>query len=239
MVALTQSPGLEFPPPTAKWKLARMVVTRFALGAVLMGALLFATAGTFRYVNGWLFLAGLIVPMVVAVLVLFRKDPAFLARRMQMREREPAQRRYLALAVPLYVVSLAVPGLDFRFGWSQLPLWVSFAALVPMLGGYAMFVAVMNQNRYASRVVEIQEGQKLIDTGLYAVVRHPMYLSMVVLYLSAGLVLGSYWALLPMTAFLSTLVIRIRNEEQVLLGGLPGYADYVKRVRYRLIPLVW
>jgi protein-S-isoprenylcysteine O-methyltransferase Ste14 len=132
-----------------------------------------------------------------------------------------------------------IPGLDDRFGWSRAPLWLSLAALAAMIGGYLMFVLVMNQNRYASRVVEIQEGQKLIDTGLYSVVRHPMYLAMIVLYLSASLVLGSYYSLIPMGIFLSTLVIRITNEEKVLLAGLPGYADYAKRVRYRLIPLVW
>ena len=120
-----------------------------------------------------------------------------------------------------------------------MPLWLSLAALAVMLCGYPMFLLVMNQDRYASRVVEIQEGQKLIDTGLYSVVRHPMYLAMVVLYLSASLVLGSYYAPIPMAVFLSTLVLRITNEEKVLLAGLPGYADDTQRVRYRLIPLVW
>lgn len=247
MVALTgSSPSvvLQTPPttaldPRAKRKLLRMVITRFALGLAVMGALFFATAGTFRYLNGWLFMLGLVAPMVGALVFFYRKDPAFLETRMRTKEREPAQRRYLALSLPLYLAALSVPGLDYRFGWSQMPLWVSLAALVPMLGGYLMFIVVMNQNRYASRVVELQEGQKLVDTGLYAVVRHPMYLAMIVLYLSASLVLGSYWALLPMAVFLSTLVIRIRNEEKVLLSGLPGYADYVKRVRYRLIPFVW
>ncbi len=220
-------------------RLLGAVLVRFALGFVLMGALFFGTAGTFRYLNGWIFLGGLLGPMVIAVTFLYRKAPALLEARIRMKEKEATQRRYLALALPLYLLALAIPGLDYRFGWSHVPLWLSLAALAPMLAGYGMFLAVMNQNRYASRVVEIQEGQQLIDTGLYAVVRHPMYLAMIVLYLSAAIVLGSYYALIPMVVFLSTLAVRIRNEEKVLLAGLPGYAEYTKRVRYRLLPFVW
>jgi protein-S-isoprenylcysteine O-methyltransferase Ste14 len=223
----------------AKRKILAVVLTRFSLGLVAMGALFFLSAGTIRYLNGWLFILGLTAPMIVTLVYLYRSDPAFLEKRMRTKEKEKTQKKFLMLSVPIFLVALAVPGLDFRFGWSHIPLWLSLAALAVMIGGYLLFVLVMNQNRYASRVVEIQEGQKLIDTGLYAVVRHPMYLAMVVLYLSASLVLGSWYALIPMTVFLSTLVIRITNEERVLLDGLPGYADYAKRVRYRLIPLVW
>jgi protein-S-isoprenylcysteine O-methyltransferase Ste14 len=178
-------------------------------------------------------------PMIFTLVHLYRNDPAFLEKRMRTKEKEGTQRKYVILSLPLYIIALLIPGLDYRFGWSRAPLWLSLAALAATIGGYLMFVRVMNQNRYASRVVEIQEGQKLIDTGLYSVVRHPMYLAMIVLYLSASLVLGSYYSLIPMAIFLSTLVIRITNEEKVLLAGLPGYADYTKRVRYRLIPLVW
>ena len=216
-----------------------MGLTRFSLGLFLMGALLFLTAGTIRYLGGWLFMIGLMVPMSFTLVFLYRTDPAFLEKRMRTKEKEATQRRYLLLSVPLFVVALAIPGLDYRYGWSHVPLSLSLASLAGMIGGYLMFVLVMNQNRYASRVVEIQEGQKLIDTGLYSVVRHPMYLAMVVLYLSSSLVLGSYYALIPMVIFLSTLVIRITNEEKVLRDGLPGYSDYANRVRYRLIPLVW
>jgi protein-S-isoprenylcysteine O-methyltransferase Ste14 len=223
----------------AKRKILAMVLTRFSLGLAVMGALFFLSAGTIRYLNGWLFILGLTAPMIFTLVYLYRNDPAFLEKRMRTKEKEGTQRKYLMLALPLYLVALVIPGLDYRFGWSHVPLWLSLAALAAMIGGYLMFVLVMNENRYASRVVEIQEGQKLIDTGLYAVVRHPMYLAMVVLYLSASLVLGSYYSLIPMAIFLSTLVIRITNEEKVLLAGLPGYADYAKRVRCRLIPLVW
>jgi len=222
-----------------KRKILAMVLTRFSLGLLAMGAIFFLSAGTIRYVNGWLFILGLTVPMTFTLVFLYRRDPAFLEKRMRTREKEGSQRKYLALSLPLYLIALLIPGLDHRFGWSHVPLWLSLAALAFMVGGYLMFVMVMNQNRYASRVVEIQEGQKVIDTGLYSVVRHPMYLAMIVLYLSASLVLGSYYALIPMAIFLSTLVIRITNEEKVLRAGLPGYADYAKKVRYRLIPLVW
>jgi len=223
----------------AKRNILAMVLTRFSLGLLAMGALFFLSAGTIRYLNGWLFILGLTVPMVFTLVFLYRRDPAFLEKRLRTREKEGTQRKYLALSLPLYLIALVVPGLDYRFGWSHVPLWLSLAALAAMIGGYLMFVLVMNQNRYASRVVEIQEGQKLIDTGLYSVVRHPMYLAMIVLYLSASLVLGSYYALIPMAIFLSTLVIRITNEEKVLRAGLPGYTDYAKKVRYRLIPLLW
>lgn len=174
-----------------KRKILSMVLTHFMLGLIAMGALFFLSAGTIRYLNGWLFLLGVIVPMIFTLVHLYRNDPAFLEKRMRMREKEGTQKRYLMLSLPLYLVALAIPGLDYRFGWSHVPLWLSLGALAVMICGYLMFVLVMNQNRYASRVVEIQEGQKLIDTGLYAVVRHPMYLAMVVLYLSASLVLGS------------------------------------------------
>jgi len=223
----------------AKRKIVAGVLVRFVPGFVLMGALFFLSAGTVRYPNGWLFILGLMIPMVFTLVSLYRKDPAFLEKRMKMREKEGTQRKYLALSLPLFVVALVIPGLDYRFGWSRVPLWLSLAALAVMVGGYLMFVLVMNQNRFASRVVEIQEGQVLVDTGLYSVVRHPMYLAMTVLYLSSCFVLGSYYALIPMAVFLSTLVIRITNEEKVLLAGLPGYTDYAKRVRYRLIPFVW
>jgi protein-S-isoprenylcysteine O-methyltransferase Ste14 len=222
-----------------KRKILAMVLTRFSLGLIVMGALFFLSAGTIGYLNGWFFILGLMLPMIFTLVFLYRKDPAFLEKRMRTREKEGTQRKYIMLSLPLFLIALVIPGLDYRFGWSRAPLWLSLSALPVMIGGYLLFVLVMNQNRFASRVVEIQEGQKLIDTGLYSVVRHPMYLAMVVLYLSASFVLGSYYSLIPMAIFLSTLVIRITNEEKVLRAGLPGYADYVNRVRYRLIPLVW
>jgi protein-S-isoprenylcysteine O-methyltransferase Ste14 len=215
------------------------VLLRYILAFIFIGVLLFLPAGTLAYLNGWLFMTGLMLPMVLVLIYLYRKDPEFLEKRMKMKEKEKAQRRYLMLSLPLYLIAFTMPGFDYRFGWSDLPLWLVLAALVFMVGGYAMFFSVMNQNRYASRVIEIQEGQKLIDTGLYSVVRHPMYLSMIVLYLSASLVLGSYYALIPMAVFLLTLTIRITNEEKVLFAGLPGYEAYAKKVRFRLIPFIW
>jgi protein-S-isoprenylcysteine O-methyltransferase Ste14 len=223
----------------AKRKILLKVITRFSLGFVLMGAIFFVSAGTIGYLNGWLFILGLTAPMIFTLVFLYRKDPAFLEKRMRTKEKEGTQRKYVMLSLPLYIIALLIPGLDYRFGWSRAPLRLSLAALATMIGGYLMFVLVMNQNRYASRVVEIQEGQKLIDKGLYSVVRHPMYLAMIVLYLSASLVLGSYYSLIPMAIFLSTLVIRITNEEKVLLAGLPGYVEYSKKVRYRLVPFLW
>jgi hypothetical protein len=137
--------------PEAKGRLLAAVLTRFAAGFLVMGALFFLSAGTIRYLNGWLFMLGLLVPMIFALVFLYRRDPAFLEKRIRMKEKEGTQRKYLGLSLPLYIIALVIPGLDYRFGWSQVPLWLSLAALAVMLCGYLMFLLVMNQNRYASR----------------------------------------------------------------------------------------
>jgi len=220
-------------------RIFRKALVKFALGFLFISLLIFVPAGTLHFMNGWIFIAGLLVPMTFALFYLINKDPELLEKRLNMKEKEEEQKKYVKFSVLLYVVSYLIPGFDYRFGWSNVPLWLVLVSLIFMLSGYAMFIIVMKQNSYASRVIEIQEEQKVIDTGLYSVVRHPMYLAASILYLSSALVLGSYCTLIVMSVLPFLLGFRIINEDKVLLKGLPGYDKYREKVKYRMIPFVW
>jgi protein-S-isoprenylcysteine O-methyltransferase Ste14 len=220
-------------------KIFAKVLIRFFFGFVFVFILIFLPAGTLHFFNGWLFIAGLLLPMTFALTYLFVKDPELLEKRVNLKEKEEEQKKYIKLSIFLYIMAYIIPGLDFRFGWSEVPAWLVWISLVIMESGYAMFMAVMMQNRYASRIIEIQKEQKLIDTGLYSVVRHPMYLAATILYLASSLVLGSWYTLIPMALLPFLLGYRIVNEEKVLLKGLPGYDKYKEKVKYRIIPYVW
>ena len=220
-------------------KLLLKAIARIAFAFVFMVTLIFVPAGTIRFINGWLFIAGLMVPMIFTFIFLYNKDPELLEKRMNAREKEDVQKKYIILSFPLVIIAYLTAGFDFRFQWSDVPMWLVVISLFIMIGGYAMFVVVLMQNRYASRTIEIQHEQKVIETGLYSVVRHPMYLAVSMLYLSSVLVLCSYFALIPMFLLTISLVIRINNEEKVLIKGLPGYDNYMKKVKYRMIPFIW
>lgn len=211
----------------------------FLLGLIIMGTLLFLPAGTLAYRGAWLFIALLFIPILVVGVVLLIKAPDLLRKRLAMKEREKEQQGVVALSGLLLVASLVIAGLDYRFGWSHISSTIVTIAAVVLLVGYGLYAEVLRENAYLSRVVEVQEGQRVIDTGLYGIVRHPMYFAVSLLYLSIPIVLGSWWALLLMSPCIFLLVLRIRNEEQVLHQGLSGYTDYTKRVRYRMIPFVW
>ena len=219
--------------------LLRMVITRFVGGAVILGALFFGTAGTFAYWHAWLFLAVLFLPMLGALIYLIRRDPALLERRMRTRERETQQQWIIGLSVVAFVFAYVLPGLDYRFGWSHVPVWVVWVAAAMVLLGYGLFFLVMKENSYASRVVEVNEGQTVIDTGPYAYVRHPMYVAALLMFLFAPLALGSYWAVIPSLLIVGVFVARILNEEVVLRRDLAGYPAYMQKVRFRLLPGVW
>ena len=208
-------------------------------GLLAMGLLLFVPAGTWRYPGGWRLMALLFVPMPVVGAVLYVKAPELLEKRLNSREQEPEQKRVILLSALVFVAGFVLAGLDFRFGWTHLPLAVVIAGCVLFCGAYGLYAEVMRENAWLSRTVEVQEGQQVVDTGLYGVVRHPMYLGVLVLFLSMPLVLGSAVAVVPFLAIPWVLVQRIRNEEQVLETGLPGYGDYRKKVKYRLIPFLW
>lgn len=220
-------------------KLLCSALTKFLAGLLLVGILLFLPAGTIGYVNGWLFAALLFVPMLILGVVLFLREPALLQKRLDSRETERTQRGVVALSGLLFLIGFVVAGLDFRYGWSAVPAWCVIAASVLLLLCYGLYAEVMRENAYLSRTVKVQENQKVIDTGLYGVVRHPMYAATVGLFLSIPVVLGSWWALLCFSLYIPVIVVRILNEEAVLEAGLAGYSEYKKRVRYRLLPFIW
>ena len=220
-------------------KLLLKTLIAFLSGLLITGLMLFLPAGTLAYRGAWLFIILLFTPILIMGVVLFIKNPELLRKRLEMKEREKEQKGVVALSGLLLVSSFIVAGLDHRFGWSQVSNVVMIIAAVVLLVGYALYAEVLRENAYLSRVVEVQEGQLVIDTGLYSIVRHPMYFSVTLLYLSIPLVLGSWWALLVMAPCILLLAARIKNEEQVLRQGLVGYTDYTKRVRYRMIPWIW
>ena len=220
-------------------KLFCRALIKFIVGLVAVGTLLFLPAGTFRYPNGWLFIGLLFIPMLFLGAVLLFKAPALLEKRLNVKETEKTQKGVVAASGLLFVIGFLVAGLDFRFGWSHVPSWVVIVASVILLISYALYAEVMRENAYLSRTVEVREGQRVVDTGLYGIVRHPMYAVTVWLFLSIPVVLGSWWSLLCFLPYVAVIVIRIRNEERVLVNGLAGYTDYQKRVKYRLLPFVW
>lgn len=219
--------------------LLRSGIIRMIAGLVLMGALLFLPAGTWRYPGAWRLLALLFLPMPVIGIVLAVKAPELLAKRLNVKEQESEQKQVIVLSALIFILGFVLAGLDFRFGWTKLPLAVVIAGMVLFLLAYVLYLEVMRENAYLSRTVEIQEGQKVIDTGLYGVVRHPMYMAVTILFLSMPLVLGSVIAILPFLGIPAVLVKRIKNEEQVLEAGLPGYREYEKKVAFRMIPFLW
>ena len=220
-------------------KLLMKAVMKFTVGLILVGALLFLPAGTLRYPNAWLFLGLLFIPMVILGIALFIKAPDLLEKRLNAKEKESTQKGVLALSGLIFPIGFLLSAFDFRFGWSSVPMWCVTAASVLFLIGYAMYAEVMRENAYLSRTVEVQENQKVIDTGLYGAVRHPMYLATFLMFLPLPLILGSFMGLIPFALYPAVIVIRILNEEKVLCRELDGYTDYTKKVKYRLIPLIW
>lgn len=220
-------------------KLIIRALTKFIIGLVLIGALLFLPAWTFKYMGAWLFIALLFIPMLILGVVLLIKAPELLEKRLNAKEKQKAQKGVLALSGLMFPIGFLLSALDFRFGWSKVPLWLVIVASVLFLIGYALYAEVMRENAYLSRTVEIQKGQKVISTGLYGVVRHPMYLATLFMFLPLPLILGSFWGLIPFAIYPVVIIIRIINEEKVLTAGLDGYAEYKKKVKYRLIPFIW
>ncbi len=220
-------------------KLFLQALFKFLFGTALVGALLFLPAGGFGFWNGWLFAGLLFVPMLFLGIVLFIKAPDLLEKRLNAKEKQGAQRGVVALSALIFLGGFIVAGLDFRFGWSYVPLWAVIAASAVLLVSYALYAEVMRENAYLSRTIEVQAGQKVIDKGLYGVVRHPMYAVTLWLFLAIPVVLGSWWALAVLALYIPVIAVRILNEEKLLTAELDGYADYKTRVKYRLVPFVW
>lgn len=220
-------------------QLAKKGLIRFGTGILLVMLLLFLPAGTLRYAGGWRFLFVLFVPMLIMGLVLLKKNPELLKRRLDAKEKQRTQKAVVLLSLLMFVGGFILAGLDFRFDWVQLPRFVPRIAAVIFLIGYAMYAEVMRENAYLSRTVKVQEGQKVVDTGLYGIVRHPMYTATILMFPMIPLILGSLAALPVFLLYPAIIVRRIGNEEKVLAKELSGYDAYLKKVKYRLFPKIW
>ncbi len=220
-------------------KLLLQGLEKYVLGVLVTGLLIFLPAGSLRFWNGWLLMAVLFVPMLLVGLALLVKAPALLRRRLNAKEREGEQKSVLARSGLLFTAAFVIAGLGWRFGWFMLPRWSCLVFAGVFLLGYALYAEVLRENEYLSRTVEVQAGQRVVDTGLYGVVRHPMYLATLLLFLSMPLILGSLYAFALMLGYLPLIAARIRGEEALLERELKGYPDYKQKVRYRLIPGIW
>ena len=220
-------------------KLFFQALTKFLLGVIIFGLLIFLPAGSFHYWQGWLMMGCLFVPMFVAGLILMVKNPNLLRKRLNAKEEEKEQKAVVALSGGMFVAAFVVAGLNWRFQWMLLPEWAVWLAAALFLFGYVLYGIVLRENTYLSRTIEVQEDQKVIDTGLYGIVRHPMYTATILLFLSMPLVLASPIAFLIMLLYIPLIATRIRNEEAVLEEGLKGYREYKQRVKYKVIPYIW
>ena len=214
-------------------------IAKFTLGVVLIGALLFLPAGTLHYPQGWLLMGILFIPMFIAGFVMMAKNPNLLRSRLNAKEKQREQSLVVKLSGLMFLTGFILAGLSFRFGWWMLPRWVSILGAVLFLISYALYAEVRRENTWLSRTIEVQEGQTVVSTGLYGIVRHPMYAVTLVLFLSMPLVLGSVPAFPVFLAYPAIIARRIRNEEEVLTAELPGYAEYKQKVKWRLLPFIW
>jgi protein-S-isoprenylcysteine O-methyltransferase Ste14 len=220
-------------------KLFIQALSKYLMGLVLFGLLLFLPAGTFEYWNAWVLIVALFGPMLVLGAVLLFKSPELLAKRLASKEKESQQKTVVALSALMFLASFILAGLDFRYGWTSLPSWTVWTATGVLLLSYLMYAEVMRENAYLSRTIEVQDNQKVIDTGLYGIVRHPMYSATVFLFLSMPLILGSMMSFVVMLVYIPIINARIKNEEKVLSEGLPGYKEYKQKVRSKVIPFIW
>ncbi len=220
-------------------KLLFDALTKFIVGVLLIGLLIFLPAGTFKYTGGWLFAALLFIPVFIMGVVLYIKAPDLLRKRLEKKEKEATQKGVVALSGLMFIGGFIVAGLDYRFGWSNVPTVVTVIASILFIVGYLLFAEVMRENAYLSRTIKVHENQKVVDTGLYGIVRHPMYFATVIMFLTIPLILGSWWGLLVFLAYPFIIGVRIKNEEKVLCEQLDGYLEYKQKIKYRLIPFVW
>ena len=220
-------------------KLFIQAITKFTFGFIIIALLLFIPAGTLNYLNAWLFIGILFVPMFIVGIILMIKNPDLLRKRLNSKEKEAEQGILLLLGGVMFICGFVVAGLNYRFEWIILPKYIVFIAAIIFLLAYVSYAEVLRENMYLSRIIEVQENQKVIDTGLYGIVRHPMYISTILLFLSIPLVLGSLFSFLIFMIYPFIIAKRIKNEEKVLEQGLKGYLEYKEKVRYRVIPFIW
>lgn len=220
-------------------KLLCNALIKVTFGILLVGVMVFLPAGTLRFAKGWLFMGLLFIPMVIAGFVMLFKAPKLLEKRLDAKEKQGEQRIVVGFSGLMFIAGFVVAGLDYRFSWSKMPVAVTVAASVLFLVAYGLYAEVLRENAYLSRTVKVEEGQTVISTGLYGIVRHPMYAATILLFLMMPLVLGSWYAAIIFLAYPVLIVIRLVGEEKLLLKELPGYAQYREKVKYRIIPFVW
>ena len=220
-------------------KLVAEALIKFTCGLLLVGLLIFLPAGTLSYTYGWLFVGLLFIPMLIAGFIMLAKSPEFLKKRLDAKEKQSAQKGVVALSGLMFIAGFVVAGLDYRFGWSVMPTWVVVTASVLFLIAYALYAEVMRENAYLSRTIKVEEGQTVVDTGMYGVVRHPMYAVTILLFIMIPLILGSWYALIAFAVYPAIIIVRLLDEEKLLTEELPGYAEYKQKVKYRIIPFIW
>ena len=220
-------------------KLVVEALTKFSCGLLMVGLLIFLPAGTLSYTYGWLLIGLLFGPMLIAGFVMLAKSPDFLKKRLDAKEKQGTQKGVVAFSGLMFIAGFVVAGLDFRFGWSRMPTWVVITASVLFLAAYGLYAEVMRENAYLSRTVKVVEGQTVVDTGLYGIVRHPMYMATILLFLMIPLVLGSWYGLIAFAFYPAIIIVRLKDEENLLTRELPGYAAYKQKVKYRIIPFIW
>ena len=220
-------------------RLLTQALVKFQSGVLLVGVLIFLPAGSFSYWQGWLLMGLLFVPMFIAGIILVVKNPELLRKRLDAKEKEREQKTVVAMSGLLFIAAFIIAGLNWRFVWWLVPDWTVWVGAILFLGSYALYAEVLRENTYLSRKIEVQEGQKVIDTGLYGVVRHPMYMATIILFLAMQLVLASPVSFLIMLGYIPVIAKRINNEEHILEEGLDGYKEYKNKVRYKLIPWIW
>lgn len=220
-------------------KLLLNAITKFIVGFLLVSLLIFLPAGTFKYIGGWLFLGLLFISVFIIGVVLLLKEPKLLEKRLDGKEKEGTQRKVVAFSALIFLCGFITAGLDFRFGWSTVPKVVVISASVLFLTAYALYAETMRENVFLSRTIKVQENQKVIDSGLYSIVRHPMYMATILLFLMIPLILGSWYSFIILLFYPLIIVFRIKNEEEILTEQLDGYAEYKQKVKYKLIPFVW
>lgn len=220
-------------------KLFVSALVKFLIGLLLVGLLIFLPAGTLAYPGGILFLCLLFIPMLIMGIVMLARARDLLAKRLDAKEKQAAQKGVQSLSGLVFIAGFVLAGLDFRFSWSDMPLPVVIAASVIFLAGYGLYAEVMRENAYLSRTIKVEEGQTVVSTGLYGIVRHPMYTASILMFLSIPLIMGSWYALIPFAFYPVLMVIRIKDEEKLLSAELSGYEEYKTKVKYRLIPFIW
>ena len=220
-------------------KLLIEALLKFSCGLIMVLLLIFLPAGTIAYTYGWLFIGLLFLPMLIAGFVMLAKSPEFLKKRLDAKEKQATQKGVLAFSGLMFIGGFVLAGLDYRFGWSNMPSWVVIVASVLFLVAYALYAEVMRENAYLSRTIKVEEGQKVVDTGMYGIVRHPMYAVTVLLFLMIPLVLGSWYALIAFAFYPVIIIVRLKDEEELLTRELPGYSEYKQKVKYRISPFIW